>query len=122
MARPKKYTVQFIKEKLNAMNEYIEATDIPILKEFCYTNDIPSNHIYDYKEFSESIKRLIDKKEAQLEKQALKNEVNCTMAVFSLKQLGWTDKQVIEQTNTNIKLTPKERKERIKELRKKLAK
>lgn len=68
-------------------------TPIPILKEFCYQNDIPSNHIYDHKEFTESIKTLIDKKEAQLEREALSGKIDKTMAIFSLKQLGWSDKQ-----------------------------
>ena len=98
MARPKKYTQKFIAEKIIALNEYTKKTDIPILKEFCYQNDIPSNHIYDYKEFSESIRLLINKKEAQLERLGLKGETNPTLTVFSLKQLGWRDKQEIEHS------------------------
>jgi len=38
---------------------------------------------------------LFDKKEAQLEKLGAFNVINSTMAIFSLKQLGWRDKQEI---------------------------
>jgi hypothetical protein len=59
---------------------------------------VPSKHVYDFEEFSDPIKVLIDKKEAALERKALDGEVNTTMAVFSLKQLGWSDKQQVEHS------------------------
>ena len=40
------------------------------------------------------------KKEAQLERLALRKEINHTMAIFSLKQLGWKDTQDIAHSGT----------------------
>ena len=54
--------------------------------------------MYDYDEFSALRKRAIDKKEAQLERMALSGDVDKTMAIFSLKQLGWSDKQQVEHS------------------------
>ena len=50
------------------------------------------------KELSYAIKRLMLKKEAQLEKLALKGKIDKTMAIFSLKQIGWRDKHEIEHS------------------------
>lgn len=101
MARPTKYTEEVIEEYANKLNEYIENTDIPIVVEFCYLNDIRKERVYEFarsnEEFSHSLKKCIEKKEAQLEKLALKGAINSTMAIFSLKQLGWRDRQDEEQ-------------------------
>lgn len=78
------------------LEKYIEETDIPIVAEFAYKNNIPRQYLYELEEISDTIKRLIDKKEAQLERLALKGEIDKTMAVFSLKQLGWKDQQDIK--------------------------
>jgi len=98
MARPRKYSdeqVQDIKEKLA---DYIENTDIPILAEFAYINNVLRQVLYEYDEFTTLIKRAVAKKEAQLERMALTGDVDKTMAIFSLKQLGWRDKQEIEHS------------------------
>jgi hypothetical protein len=96
--RPKKYTDELIAELLTSIHEYTANTEIPILKEWCVSVGVPSTHVYDFEEFSEPIKVLIDKKEAALERKALDGEVNTTMAVFSLKQLGWSDRQQVEHS------------------------
>jgi len=92
MARPRNYSKEEVKDILDRLEKYISETDIPIIAEFAYLNDIPRTTFYDYEEFSTLIKKLIDKKEAQLEKMGLHGDVEKTMAVFSLKQLGWRDK------------------------------
>lgn len=94
--RPKKYNDGWKSEALKSIEKYIDKEEIPILKEWCYQNKISSTYIYELEEFSEPIKRLLEKKESQLERKGLKGEIDRTMAVFSLKQLGWTDKQEIE--------------------------
>ena len=92
-------------EKINEINEalkeYIENTDIPIVAEFAYMNHIRRALLYENEILSYTIKELINKKEAQLERMALENDVDKTMAIFSLKQLGWRDKQdiVLESDN-----------------------
>ena len=45
---------------------------------------------------SQCISRLVDTKEYSLEKYALQGRIDKTMAVFSLKQLGWRDQQVVD--------------------------
>ncbi len=93
--RPRTYNDKQTEEIKKLLNEYINKTDVPILAEFAYQNNIPRTTFYDYPEFSTLIKKLIDKKESQLEKLALFNVINSTMAVFSLKQIGWRNEQEV---------------------------
>ena len=85
-------------EICEAIKAYTDNVTVPIISEFCYKNDIRKQRLYEDDRFSDSIKRLIEKKEANLEKLALAGKVNTTMAIFSLKQLGWTDKQEISHS------------------------
>lgn len=94
MARPKKLID--IKEKMQA---YIKETDIPIVSEFAYLNNCARQYLYELPELTDTIKELITKKEAQLEKLALTGKINHTMAIFSLKQLGWKD---VQDINANV--------------------
>ena len=93
MARPKKYNPE---EMAEIIDRYTEGADIPIVKEVCYLNKWQNKYIYELADnneiLSDSIKMLIQKKEAQLEKLGLFNVINPTMAIFSLKQLGWKDR------------------------------
>lgn len=98
MGRPKVYTDEYISEIVDKIICYTEETEIPIIVEFCYKNNIRKQALYDYEGFSDSIKALIEKKEAQLERKALNKEIDHTMAIFSLKQLGWTDKSEVEHS------------------------
>jgi hypothetical protein len=106
MPAPKKYTpdkLRAIKKKLIA---YIDKTSIPIAAEFAYLNNLPRQMLYEHDLISDTIKnKLIAKKEAQLEKLGLKDEINISMAIFSLKQLGWKDKQDVQQKNFNYDMT-----------------
>lgn len=88
-----KYSKKFKKELLVKFEKYIEETEIPVIAEFAYMNKIPRTNLYDFEEFKNAIKICTDKKEANLEKKALNKEVDSSMAIFSLKQLGWTDKK-----------------------------
>ena len=94
------WTKEYIKEIRDKMNEYIDNEEIPIVAEFAYKNDVHREQLYNLGHWNKELKKMIQKKEANLEKHALLNKVNTTMAVFSLKQLGWSDKQQIEQTVT----------------------
>ncbi len=104
MGRPKKYTVEVIEKIRQALELYTAATDIPILAEFAYQNNVPRRTLYDFAdnddEFSHTIKELIDKKEAQLERKGLNKEIDRGMAIFSLKQLGWKDNQDVNHSGT----------------------
>jgi hypothetical protein len=94
--RPVEYTEERIKEINDKLNKYIDETDIPIVVEFAYKNDIRRATLYEISDLAYTIKRLIDKKEANLERMGLQGRINITMAVFSLKQLGWKDKTEVD--------------------------
>jgi hypothetical protein len=97
-----KYNIDLM---IKAVEKYVDAhkDNVPILKECCFDNGWNYDYVMqlqrDNERLSQSIKRLLYKKEVQLERLGLIGAVDKTMAVFSLKQLGWTDK--VETTNTN---------------------
>ena len=96
MGRPIEYTEKKIEEIKGLFEKYIDETEIPIITEFAYRNNVLRQRLYEFEEISDTIKRCIDKKEAQLQRLALEGKINVTMAIFSLKQLGWKDRQEIE--------------------------
>ncbi|WP_036226542.1 hypothetical protein [Mesoaciditoga lauensis] len=96
MARPRKYSKQFLKKLAKEFDEYIENTEIPIPAEFAYQHNVYHQFFYDHDEFSALLKKARSKKMAQLERLALEGKINVTMAIFSLKQLGWTEKKNVD--------------------------
>lgn len=94
--RPRKYSKQFLEDLAKEFEKYIDNTEIPIIAEFAYQHNVSHQFFYDYDEFSALLKKARNKKIAQLEKLALEGKINVTMAIFSLKQLGWTDKKDID--------------------------
>jgi len=132
MARPPspKYEMESM---LSIIDEYINSHDIPILKEVCYQNYWNSDYVLDLRknndELYRAIKRLLDKKEAQLERKGLNKEIDRTVAIFSLKQLGWKDRQEIsfedeqaDEISIKIIKTSKEDEGRVEKLEKGLLK
>lgn len=99
----KKNTKERNNEILAKLEKYINETNIPIVAEFAYLNKIRRQFLYENKELSDAIKTLIDKKEAQLERGGLDKTIDKTMAIFSLKQLGWKDVQEV-----SVGFNPKE--------------
>ena len=98
MARPVEWTEERRGEILRLFLSYVENNTIPIIAEFAYQNHINRQRLYEREEFSDAIKECIAKKEANLEKGALTGTLNPSMCIFSLKQIGWTDKQQIEHS------------------------
>lgn len=102
MSRPIEYTPEVMNEIIENLDKYVSNTEVPIFAEFCYENDYSREYLYDLaknnKQLSYAIKNCITKKEAQLERLALQKNVDVTMAIFSLKQLGWRDKQDVEHS------------------------
>lgn len=94
MARPREWDRA---ELLEALLTYTEETSIPIVAEFAYKHGVARQLLYDMPELADALKACIVKKEAALESRALSGDVNCSMAIFSLKQLGWKDTH--EQTH-----------------------
>lgn len=98
VGRPTIYSDKQIKDIQDKFDKYITDNEIPIVAEFSYTNNLSREMLYEKPEFSTLLKRCIDKKQANLERKGLDDEVNTSMAIFSLKQLGWSDKT--EQKDT----------------------
>ena len=96
MARPRSRTQTQDEQLFDRFKKYIDNTTLPIIAEFAYMNEIDRNYLYDNAIFSTLLKRCIAKKEANLEKGALTGKLNPSMAIFSLKQIGWKDKQADE--------------------------
>ena len=105
IGRPKKYSDNEIEHIAIKLTEYIDNTDIPILAEFANQAGILREDLYNYDEFFTLRKRAIDKKEAMLERKALNGEIDRTMAIFSLKQLGWSDKHELTPMDTVMRVT-----------------
>jgi hypothetical protein len=105
LGRPPKYTPEEIQRIQGLLNQYINDTEIPIIKEFCYLHNVSRDDIYNYDEFESLRVKAMDKKEAQLEKLGLEGKINPAMAIFSLKQLGWSNEPQPEPADTVIKVT-----------------
>ena len=102
MARLRKYSDEDVERIKKQLSDYIASVEIPILAEFAYTHGVARSTLYEYEELSTLLKQCIEKKEAQLERKALEGDVNTTMAIFSLKQLGWRDKHDVEHTGAIV--------------------
>ena len=108
MARPRSRTQEQDEKLLKKFEKYINDTTLPIIAEFAYMNEIERQYLYDNQMFSTLLKKCIAKKEANLEKGALTGKLNPSMAIFSLKQIGWKDRQETEgNTNPVINITLK---------------
>ena len=102
MARPRSRTPAQDEELFKRFTEYIDNNELPIIAEFAYMNNIERQYLYDNAMFSTLLKKCIAKKEANLERGALTGRLNSTMAIFSLKQIGWKDKQADEMQQQPI--------------------
>lgn len=102
-----KYKINFMVEKIN---QYIQEKrdDLPILKECCLINDWNYDYVMQLQRenpaLSQSIKKLLDWKEVNLEKGALTGRIDKTMAIFSLKQPahGWSDNPIHEDNSEEL--------------------
>lgn len=107
MARPKtkKWNPKRI---ISLMNRYTDGTQLPILKEFCFNNNLEYKYLLQLcasdAELDRARCRLLDKKEIQLEK-ALMTGTNNTAFIFQLKQLGWRDNPEPLVINTVVNKT-----------------
>ena len=107
MARPRSRTQTQDEQLFDRFKKYIDNTTLPIIAEFAYMNDIERQYLYDNEMFSTLLKKCTEKKQANLEKGALTGKLNPTMAIFSLKQLGWRDRpadEMQQQPVINISL------------------
>lgn len=102
--RPVKWTPAKIEElrldfmnylyKKNEEDEYVN--QVPNVSEFAFEHGISRQRLYEFEELREAIELCKTKKERDLEVGALSGALNPTMAIFSLKQIGWTDRQEVD--------------------------
>lgn len=92
MGRPKKWTDEYVQKLRKDMTEYLEETEIPVMSEFSWKYKYPRARLYTEERIADLVEYMQVKKESQLEKKALIGQINPTMAVFSLKQMGWKDR------------------------------
>lgn len=100
MGRPKTWTPDFIEKLRDDLKEYIEENDIPVISDFAWKYGYPRARLYIEKDIEDLIEYMQAKKESTLELLALRGEVNHTMAIFSLKQMGWKDRHETENNHT----------------------
>ena len=93
--RPLEWTPERLEEIRAAFNKYIEEKDIPIVAEFASKHGLRRQTLYEHEALADVLEKCLSKKEAALESLGLTNGINTTMAIFSLKQLGWSDKQQV---------------------------
>lgn len=94
--RPPKVNIENL---IKDADKYIEEAEPPIVAEYAHLHGITRCYLYQLAEknpeISNTIKRISEAKEVKLEKNALNGKYQHTMAIFSLKQLGWKDAQDI---------------------------
>lgn len=104
IGRPPKVNLE---QMLDDVETYIETANPPIVAEFAHRHNITRQYLYELagkcqakgdNRLTDAIKAISEAKEVMLEQKALNGEYAGNMAIFSLKQLGWTDK--VEQKTT----------------------
>ena len=85
-------TPERLEELCEKLDRYIEETDIPILAEFAYKNNIDKRIFWEHIEFEPLVQKALAKKESNLERALYSGEINAPGAIFALKQLGWKDR------------------------------
>lgn len=97
IGRPPKVNIE---DLLADVDAYIASANPPIVAEFAHRHNITRQYLYELadrhrangdRRLSDAIKGISEAKEVKLEKGALTGDYNSPMAIFSLKQLGWSD-------------------------------
>lgn len=120
VGRPPKRDERELAELVKLFEEYVETHEFPVVSEFAYLNSIDRTDLYNRKEYSTVLKKSQAKKEAYLEIYGIHNKINPTMAIFSLKQMGWSDKQEVKIKEHNIESTSKLSDETLRTIKKEL--
>jgi hypothetical protein len=107
--RPPKVNIE---DLINDVDEYIQSANPPIVAEYAIMHGITRQYLYELAKkeegegdsrLSDTIKKIVDSKAIMLERNGLLGKYQPTMAIFSLKQLGWKDKPDIEDDTDMVK-------------------
>ena len=100
MARPFTIDREALKEK---MLEYLDSDGYKTITSFCVKNRVSRSHLYkmcdedqELADISEQIKLA---REEHLEIGGLSGDLNAGMAKFALSQMGWSEKQDINENS-----------------------
>lgn len=109
MARPRKVNV---KDLIADVDDYIATADPPIIAEYAHLHGITRQRLYQLADeekghgkpqLFDALKKLSEAKEIALERGGLMERYHPSVAIFSLKQLGWRDRpEVLENTDDSI--------------------
>lgn len=95
-----------ISELTAAAIQYADTAPIPIVKEFALQVGYPYTYLYElaakHPTFHAALRRIVDQKEIILEKGALTGALDRSMAIFSLKQIGWRDQPPAEKSDEKL--------------------
>lgn len=100
---PPKFSDEELAEIKQDFADYIKRTADPTVVGFTAyydKHDIRRTYLTDRAEFSDLVKKAVEKQEAYVVAGAIQNKLNSTFAIFRLKQPqhGWRDQSQIEQT------------------------
>ena len=108
--RPRIYDPGEVAEKIESYLSEIPEEGVPIISEFCFQKNISRATLYRLAKEDDRMNRSLDRmqsmKEARLERLTLERKINPAMAIFSLKQLGWSDRKKVlfEDQQKTIKI------------------
>ena len=100
---PVVFTDERIDEIISDMEEYAEKEVLPSVAEFCYQQKIHKQRLSDIPRLADAKKRTISlKQEYQAMKAGIAGKIPTALAIFMLKNNGWSDKP--EESTENNKL------------------
>ena len=105
VGRPNIYNASQVNKDLI---EYMNGTDDPYVEEFILSQPFSADTFYrlakDSIELSDTTKRIHAKQAMRTVRKAESGDINCTFAIFKLKQkcYGWSDRQEIDMAVTEM--------------------
>lgn len=119
------YTIDW-NDIADRLEKYVEETEQPFLQEFCLIEDVSRANFYEqmnrFQRLADVHKKLLDKQELYILKNAPTGKYNPVFAIFRLKQpsFGYTDKSESIHTIEVTAVPAEERRTKIEELKQRL--
>jgi hypothetical protein len=105
--RPRKWNADKLAEGLEkyTLEKFNNPKEYPILKEFCFIEGVLYDTLSEISKKNEklfrAIKRCMMAKEIKVEQLTSRKRIDNSFGIFTLKQMGWSDKQDISLTGPN---------------------